>query len=221
MYFFIASFQCRVCNRSSCSLWTVLVVYVTNGFLCSLCLCIDISGNHKKGLHFVNVTSFLNIGITKLLFCCQVYLVIYCCCTCKRSLTFENYDCACKNNFNYDELMKMYLVVDRAYIIIYAFTCKYIGWHTCTHVNVNGLLSTFPLLPLYLSPFLSSCIPWQNLHSCRYHYIGVFLLFILDIGDLMLEVSKSIIYFKTRNGKDHKGPEILANIGFAIFTLQW
>ena len=84
------------------------------------------------------------------------------------------------------------------------------------HVYINGHI---PSLGIYLSLFFLLFL--TNLHSCRYHYIGLLLLFIQDIGDVSLEVTKSILYFKTRNGKDHKGPEMLANIGFAFFTLQW
>jgi hypothetical protein len=46
-------------------------------------------------------------------------------------------------------------------------------------------------------------------------------LFIQDFGDISLEVTKCVLYFKTRNNKDHALIEFLANIGFAIFTLQW
>ncbi|XP_041379645.1 ceramide synthase 1-like [Gigantopelta aegis] len=58
-------------------------------------------------------------------------------------------------------------------------------------------------------------------YAVRFHFIGLLVLFVQDIGDVSLEVSKCVLYFKTRNGKDHKLPEFLANISFAIFTIQW
>lgn len=56
---------------------------------------------------------------------------------------------------------------------------------------------------------------------CSYHAIGLLVLFIQDIGDVALEVSKTILYFKTRNGVEHALPKLLADIGFAFFTIQW
>ena len=123
-----------------------------------------------------------------------------------------------------------YNVYGCKYIHIHMYMYIYMYIHTynvygCTyihiHVHANGILSTFLLYFIYLSPFLSSCISLQNFPSCRYHYLGLLLLFIQDIGDLTLEVTKSILYFKIRNGIKHKVPETLANITFAFFTLQW
>ena len=90
---------------------------------------------------------------------------------------------------------------------------------THVHVHVNGHIPSLVIV-FYLS-FSFFSPSFLFLTKSRYHYIGLLLLFIQDIGDVSLEVTKSILYFKTRNGKDHKGPEILANIGFAFFTLQW
>lgn len=59
------------------------------------------------------------------------------------------------------------------------------------------------------------------LFTCRFHYIGLFVLFIHDFADVFLELAKSILYFKERDGKLHNLPEILANVLFAIFVLQW
>ncbi|XP_019857335.1 PREDICTED: ceramide synthase 1-like [Amphimedon queenslandica] len=58
-------------------------------------------------------------------------------------------------------------------------------------------------------------------YGVRFHLIGLLVLFIHDIGDVTLEVSKTIVYFKTRNGVDHALPKFLADIGFAFFTIQW
>ena len=58
-------------------------------------------------------------------------------------------------------------------------------------------------------------------YAVRYHLISVLLLFILDVGDVWLEISKTFLYFKVRDGKDHAGPELGANISFAVFTVQY
>ena len=50
--------------------------------------------------------------------------------------------------------------------------------------------------------------------------IGLLLLVMFDIGDICLELSKTIFYFKDRNGKNNPGAELLANICFGIFTAQ-
>ena len=58
------------------------------------------------------------------------------------------------------------------------------------------------------------------LTSLRFHLIGLLLLFILDFGDIWLELSKTLVYFKVRDGKEHFGPEMAANCTFAVFTVQ-
>ena len=50
--------------------------------------------------------------------------------------------------------------------------------------------------------------------------IGLLVLFVQDIGDIWLELSKTVLYFKERGGKEHWGPEMGANFCFAIFTIQ-
>lgn len=50
--------------------------------------------------------------------------------------------------------------------------------------------------------------------------IGLLVLFVQDIGDIWLELSKTVLYFKDRGGKEHWGPELGANLCFAIFTVQ-
>lgn len=57
-------------------------------------------------------------------------------------------------------------------------------------------------------------------YAVRYHRIGVLVLFILDFGDVWLEISKTFLYFKVRDGKSHLGPELGANISFTVFTMQ-
>ena len=56
--------------------------------------------------------------------------------------------------------------------------------------------------------------------SSRFHLIGLLTLFIQDVGDVFLELSKTLIYFKIQDGKEHWIPETCANISFTIFTIQ-
>ena len=45
-------------------------------------------------------------------------------------------------------------------------------------------------------------------------------MFIHDVGDIFLEGTKTIFYFRIQNGKKHFWPEFIANITFVIFTIQ-
>ena len=55
----------------------------------------------------------------------------------------------------------------------------------------------------------------------RFVNIGVLILFFHDFSDIWLEVSKSILYFKIRNGVEHSLPKNIADVTFTIFTLEW
>lgn len=46
------------------------------------------------------------------------------------------------------------------------------------------------------------------------------MLFLQDIGDIVLEMAKTSYYFKERGGRQYDVPEYFANFFFAIFTLQ-
>ncbi len=54
----------------------------------------------------------------------------------------------------------------------------------------------------------------------RFYFLGLMLLFVLDIGDVLLELSKTVFYFKDRANRKNPGAEMAANICFGIFTLQ-
>ena len=56
--------------------------------------------------------------------------------------------------------------------------------------------------------------------SSRFHIIGLLVLFLQDVGDIFLELSKTLNYFKIQDGKEKWIPEMCANISFAIFTIQ-
>ena len=55
----------------------------------------------------------------------------------------------------------------------------------------------------------------------RYYYIGVLVLFLQDIGDLLLEAGKTLVYFKVMNGKKYNSMDNLANSVFAMFVCCW
>lgn len=56
--------------------------------------------------------------------------------------------------------------------------------------------------------------------SFRFQMIGLLLLSILDIGDILLELSKTVFYFKDCDNKKNEVAEALANVCFGIFTVQ-
>ena len=77
------------------------------------------------------------------------------------------------------------------------------------------------------SKFLNFCLFLSGLYRCivhlnvyRFHIIGVVLIFIHDIGDVFLEGSKSILYFKEQDGKMVKWVETCANVGFLMFAAE-
>ncbi|VDP81140.1 unnamed protein product [Echinostoma caproni] len=57
--------------------------------------------------------------------------------------------------------------------------------------------------------------------SMRFFYIGVFVLFLHDVSDVLLEATKLNVYFRERGGKTHRLNKILADIGFLAFTFSW
>ena len=73
------------------------------------------------------------------------------------------------------------------------------------------LVPHYTLSPLFISLF----------SVCSFHPIGLLVLFVQDIGDICLETAKTAVYLKVRNGVKYRCPEVLADVMFAIFTLQW
>lgn len=57
--------------------------------------------------------------------------------------------------------------------------------------------------------------------AVRFQKIGLMVLFLHDIGDVMLEVSKSVVYCKFRGKHERPYIETAANILFLLFTAQW
>ena len=56
---------------------------------------------------------------------------------------------------------------------------------------------------------------------CRYHYIGLILLFLHDIGDVLLESAKTAKYFEILDGKRLPMVDLLANVIFGAFAIEW
>ena len=57
--------------------------------------------------------------------------------------------------------------------------------------------------------------------GCRFHYIGVVVVFLHDIGDVVLLSGKTLLCFSELNGKKFKAVNVLANIVFGGFVIQW
>lgn len=58
-------------------------------------------------------------------------------------------------------------------------------------------------------------------YACRYHFIGLMVVFYHDFNDIFLEFSKCHIYLKDRGNKKYMIHEYFANAGFAVFTVSW
>ncbi|XP_053211651.1 ceramide synthase 1-like [Panonychus citri] len=57
--------------------------------------------------------------------------------------------------------------------------------------------------------------------SIRCHRAGLIAIFLHDACDIVLEGTKTCLYFKRQNNKNINFFEILANIGFSFFTVTW
>lgn len=62
-----------------------------------------------------------------------------------------------------------------------------------------------------------------GIHSvfCRYHYVGLMVLLLHDIGDVMLEFAKIQVYFKELDGKKYRFFKLSGDVAFGCFTIQW
>ena len=93
--------------------------------------------------------------------------------------------------------------------------------HTPTHPHTPHMHTpphTHPHLPTYTHTHPHN--PHPHPHTHRYHKVGLLVLFVHDIGDVFLELSKTLFYFKDRGGKEYWWPEMVATICFAMFTIQ-
>ena len=106
-------------------------------------------------------------------------------------------------------------------------TCKRrANSYTCTCRWVLSACLQMPTIHLVTTaccPFLFQLV-YMYVHMSNpllsYHKIGLLVLFLQDIGDIVLEAAKTAFYFKVRGGKEHALPEFFANLFFAIFTIQ-
>lgn len=57
--------------------------------------------------------------------------------------------------------------------------------------------------------------------STRGYQTGTVVLFLHDICDVLLEGSKTALYFKTQGKKEYPILEQFANVGFLLFSLAW
>lgn len=57
--------------------------------------------------------------------------------------------------------------------------------------------------------------------STRIYHTAAVVFFFHDICDVFLEGSKTFLYFKTQGKKEYAIFELIANIGFLLFTLLW
>lgn len=57
--------------------------------------------------------------------------------------------------------------------------------------------------------------------STRAHQVGVIVLFLHDITDVILEGTKSLLYFKIQDKKEYPIFELIGNVGFLLFTAAW
>ena len=69
----------------------------------------------------------------------------------------------------------------------------------------------------HMFPVLRHYFPYTHTHphthtpthtyTYRFHKIGLLVLFVQDIGDVTLELAKTVLYFKDRGGKEYYWPE--------------
>ncbi|KAI1280461.1 Ceramide synthase 1 [Halotydeus destructor] len=57
--------------------------------------------------------------------------------------------------------------------------------------------------------------------SLRCHRSGLMALFLHDVCDILLEATKTLLYFKTQAGQPVKVCQTMADIGFALFSVTW
>ena len=101
----------------------------------------------------------------------------------------------------------LHCVIDIALFLLLLSACKEPGYVTCTLTLTSTV--TCPHTHTH-----------THTRTHRFHKIGLLVLFVQDIGDIFLELSKTVLYFKDRGGKEYWGPELGANLCFACFTIQ-
>ena len=57
--------------------------------------------------------------------------------------------------------------------------------------------------------------------GCRYYKVGIVIIFLFDIADVWLELTKVAVYLKDRNGKYYAVFDYISIAGFVIFGCSW
>ncbi|KAI0208302.1 Ceramide synthase 1 [Lamellibrachia satsuma] len=58
-------------------------------------------------------------------------------------------------------------------------------------------------------------------YTIRYHKVSILNIFLHDIADIWLELTKLTVYMKTRNGKYYAVFDYLSTAGFIMFAVSW
>lgn len=54
-----------------------------------------------------------------------------------------------------------------------------------------------------------------------YHKVGILVIFVHDVTDILLEMTKCHVYLKKRNNKEYKIHDLISSIGFVAFATSW
>ena len=58
-------------------------------------------------------------------------------------------------------------------------------------------------------------------YATRYHKVGILVIFVHDVTDILLELTKCHVYLKNRNKKYYALNEQMSNVGFVSFAIAW
>jgi ceramide synthetase len=138
-------------------------------------------------------------------------------------------------------IWELYIVTNNSKNLFYDLATHWTGWERGRAVEPDiywlymfqlGFYSHFLFATIFINTkrkdfwvlllhhFLTLALTsWS--YAVRYHYVGLIVLFLHDIGDVFLETAKTLKYFEILDGKRNKFMDLLANIAFGIFTLEW
>jgi ceramide synthetase len=143
--------------------------------------------------------------------------------------------------YSFAWLWELYIIATSPRSLFYDLASHYTGWTKGGPVVADiywlymfqlGFYSHFLFATIFINTkrkdfwvlllhhFLTLALTsWS--YAVRYHYVGLIVLFLHDIGDVFLETAKTLKYFEILDGKRNKFMDLLANIAFGIFTLEW
>ena len=87
-----------------------------------------------------------------------------------------------------------------------------------------GLYIIHPIHPSHhpsIRPLIHFSHSFISSHYCRYHNIGLIVLYLHDISDIFLESTKILLCFKSAPGRQQAPAGYLVNLGFLSFTFSW